>query len=274
MKYVVLGDGWIGNYLKNKLYGVMDPRKITSQEDAHNIISAWPEADVIINCIGKTGRPNIDWCEDHKEETTYSNVIIPFYLAEECRRAGKYWIHIGSGCVYDGYQKEWTEEDPPNFYDSFYSTTKAISQDILLGYKEVCVLRIRMPISEDMTDERNYVAKLLKYIKEEKQLFNMRNSMTYLPDLVDVIKVLAADKATGTFNVVNPGPMIAREVLKLYDSKITFDLRSYIEVSHNLKAGRSNCVLSSEKLIDCGIVLPRLDSRLINLWKCGKENGS
>ena len=24
---------------------------------------------VVINCAGKTGRPNIDWCEDHKLET-------------------------------------------------------------------------------------------------------------------------------------------------------------------------------------------------------------
>jgi dTDP-4-dehydrorhamnose reductase len=28
---------------------------------------------VVINCAGKTGRPNIDWCESHKIETLRSN---------------------------------------------------------------------------------------------------------------------------------------------------------------------------------------------------------
>jgi dTDP-4-dehydrorhamnose reductase len=29
--------------------------------------------DVVINAAGKTGKPNVDWCEDHKEETLRSN---------------------------------------------------------------------------------------------------------------------------------------------------------------------------------------------------------
>jgi len=29
----------------------------------------------IINAAGVTGRPNVDWCEDHKIETIRSNVI-------------------------------------------------------------------------------------------------------------------------------------------------------------------------------------------------------
>ena len=252
MKYIILGNGYIGNYLKDKLNAYMDPRRITSQKDADYIISDWSgpallEETIFINCIGKTGRPNIDWCEDHKQETTFSNVIVPFYIAEACKRLGRYWIHIGSGCIYDGYKKIWTEEDDPNFYGSYYSITKAISQDILKQYKEVCVLRIRMPIDKEMS-ERSYVYKLLKYIKEGKSLFDMENSMTYLPDLVNAIDMLAHKRITGTFNAVNSGPMKASEILKLYDPDLKFKIEDVKIIEKRLKAKRSNCILSSDKL--------------------------
>ena len=266
MRYVILGNGWIGGYLRDKLNADLDVTRISSQKDANFIISNWPESSVFINCIGKTGRPNIDWCEDHKDETTYSNVIVPFYIAEACKKLGRYWIHIGSGCIYNGYQKEWTEEDAPNFYGSYYSTTKAISQDILKQYLEVCILRIRMPIDEQMS-ERNYVSKLLKYIKEGKTLFDMPNSMTFLPDLVSAIEVLAHMKYTGTFNVVNPGPMKASEVLHLYDPDLQIYLEGYKEVRERLKADRSNCVLSTEKIVQHGVTLHPLEQRLKALWK-------
>ena len=42
--------------------------------------------DVVINCAGKTGRPNVDWCEDHKEETVRANVTGPLILLDECRK--------------------------------------------------------------------------------------------------------------------------------------------------------------------------------------------
>ncbi len=263
MKYVILGNGWIGNYLQDKLNGYiyMEPQKIRDQRDADYIIDDFAREDsVFINCIGKTGRPNIDWCEDHKQETIFSNILVPFYIAEACRRLGRYWIHIGSGCVYDGYEKIWTEEDAPNYYGSFYSVTKAISQDILKSYKEVCVLRIRMPIDKEMS-ERSYVFKLLKYIKESKSLFDMKNSMTYLPDLVAAIDVLAHKRITGIFNMVNPGPLLASEILKLYDPNLKFKIEEYQVVRNRLKAGRCNCILSSKKLLSY-VKIHTLESRI------------
>ena len=265
MRYIILGNGWIGNYLKERLNADMVTMKIRCQEDADKIIERWSDYCIFINCIGKTGKPNIDWCEDHKQETTFSNIMVPLYIANACRRLGRYWIHLGSGCIYDGYQKAWTEEDEPNFYGSYYSVTKAISQDLLKEYKEVCVLRIRMPIDMQL-HERNYVYKLLKYIKEGKSLFDMENSMTYLPDLVDIIYELAHKKVTGTFNAINPGSMKASKLLNLYDPDLEFLIESYEEVSSRLKAARSNCILSSEKLLKY-VKIPPLEDRLKELWK-------
>ena len=123
-----------------------------------------------------------------------------------------------------------------------------------------------MPIDKEM-NERSYVYKLLKYIKEGKSLFDMPNSMTYLPDLVKVIELLALRKTTGTFNAVNPDPMKASEILSLYDPKLEVRIEDYETVRSRLKAARSNCVLSSEKLDNHGIILHPLKYRLKELWK-------
>ncbi len=57
---------------------------------------------VVINCAGKTGRPNIDWCEDHKLETLRSNVTGALVVLETCLERGTYLVHLSSGCIYEG----------------------------------------------------------------------------------------------------------------------------------------------------------------------------
>lgn len=52
----------------------------------------------IINCAGKTGRPNVDWCEDHRVETVRSNVIGTLMLAELCHERGVHFTNMATGC--------------------------------------------------------------------------------------------------------------------------------------------------------------------------------
>lgn len=262
MKYRILGNGYIGSYLLKHLPDALVYRnRINSEQDIIDMVSDIEHDDVFINCIGRTGRPNIDWCEDHKSETAHANIMVPVWLADACQRTGRYWVHIGSGCIYDGYERVWSELDPPNFYGSIYSLTKAVSQSVLATYKDILILRIRMPIDEDM-NERCYISKLVRYIQEGKSLFNAKNSMTYLADMVHVIKTLVNIRATGTFNVVNPGALTAQEVLDIYDSSIKACIVPQEMVQVRLKARRSNCILSIDKLEMLGIRLPDLVTRI------------
>ncbi|MBI4129136.1 NAD-dependent epimerase/dehydratase family protein, partial [Candidatus Peregrinibacteria bacterium] len=109
--------------------------------------------DIVINAAGKTGRPNIDWCEDHKAETLRSNLIGPLVLLEECGKRNIYWVHLSSGCIYEGVGSAdslphggrvrergstsgFTESDPPNFFGSFYSRVKGWCDQILREFAE------------------------------------------------------------------------------------------------------------------------------------------
>ena len=56
---------------------------------------------------------------------------------------------------------KFTEDDKPNFFGSFYSHTKGMVEQMLKSYSNVCVLRVRMPISDDLSP-RNFLTKISK----------------------------------------------------------------------------------------------------------------
>lgn len=231
--------------------------------------------DVVINTAGKTGRPNIDWCEEHKIETLRSNVTGPLVLLEECSKRGIYWVHLSSGCIYEGGGHPphrggrkgggsdcgFTEEDPPNFFGSFYSKTKLWSEQILKDFPNILILRLRMPF-DSMPSDRNLIIKLCKY----KRVLDVQNSLTYIPDLLDTAKTLIEKRAIGIYNMVNPGTMSPFDIMNLYKKIVQpeheFERLTLADLPEVARTGRSNCVLSNGKLEQEGIALPDVHQRM------------
>lgn len=271
MKYVILGNGYVGNYLAKTLpNATLYPQKLTETYQIKELMLKYFPSHTLINCAGKTGKPNVDWCERNKEATFDGNVNLPLMIAEACKEIKQPWVHIGSGCIYNGYDKEFTEEDEPNFDGSYYARTKAWSQDLLKGYDEVLILRIRMPI-DDKLSERNYITKIVSYARQGRTLYDLPNSMTILSDLAGAIQHLTEQGSTGTYNVVNKGGMTISEILRLYrqyvDPLLEYKITSYEEVRSNLVADRSNCILSCQKLQDDGFEMPLLEGRIVDIMK-------
>ena len=265
VKFLIVGNGFIGQYLEANLPDSMHYKaKLRSKQDIEDLVEDFQSA-TIVNCAGKTGRPNIDWCEDHKEETFKANVLLPTMIAEVCHEKKIHWIHIGSGCIYNGYDKRWMEDDAPNFYGSFYSRTKIWSQEILEYYGNAAILRIRMPI-DDKFHERNYIRKIVQYAKAGNKLFSLPNSMTYLEDLKRFIEHTREHGLTGTWNIVNNGKITAEEVLEIYKAQIEptfkYKISTYAETSETFKAPRSNCVMSNDKLMTVDFKMPEIKTRI------------
>ncbi len=215
--------------------------------------------DIVLNCAGKTGRPNVDWCETHKEETLRANVTGPLILLEECLARKIYLVHMSSGCIYTGDNggRGFTEEDRPNFFGSFYARTKAWSDQVMLDFP-VLNLRLRMPFDGSRSD-RSLIMKLVKY----KKVLDEKNSLTYLPDFLDVAKTLISKRKTGTYNVVNDDIISPFRIMELYreivDPRHQFERLTLDHLGDVVKADRSNCKLSTEKLNKEGITLPPVE---------------
>jgi 3,5-epimerase/4-reductase len=211
---------------------------------------------VVINCAGKTGRPNIDWCEDHKRETLRSNVTGALVVLEACLERAIYLVHLSSGCIYQGDNggAGFREDDAPNFAGSFYSRTKA-SIDQMLREFPVLSLRLRMPFDGSLSG-RNLIVKLRKY----PRVLTAANSMTNLDDFVATAEQLIARRATGIYNVVNEGAISPFEIMTRYREMVdpghAFEPLALEDLGEVARAGRSNCLLSTAKLRGEGLELP------------------
>ncbi|MDD4627826.1 MAG: sugar nucleotide-binding protein [Candidatus Peribacteraceae bacterium] len=225
--------------------------------DAPAVIRTLDEVkpDIVINAAGKTGKPNVDWCEDHKIETIRSNVTGPLVLLEECGKRNLYWVHLSSGCVYSGDNggRGFTEDDPPNFYGSFYSRTKAWSEALLREFP-VLILRLRMPF-----DKAPHARNLIMKLKDYSRILDAENAITYLPDFLKAAEQLIAKRRTGIYNMVNAGAISPYRIMELYreivDPAHTFERLSLKDLSGVTKAGRSSCIISPAKLMKEGIAV-------------------
>ena len=91
----------------------------------------------VLNAAGVTGRPNVDWCEDNKQETIRANVVGVLNVADLCAARGIHHLLYATGCIFEYDEKHviggqgFTEEDAANFHASFYSHTKAMVEELL-----------------------------------------------------------------------------------------------------------------------------------------------
>lgn len=272
MNILILGRGYIGNALFSRLsivgeYNVDWKSKAEIQYDDKRCLSNYIKDayDIIINASGYTGRPNVDACEDNRDDTWYYNVTIPGIIADTCMEHNIKLIHVSSGCIYDGYDKPYTEQDEPNFgikqpNSSWYSKTKHASELRLAG-TGAHIMRIRMPFCST-TSGRNIMIKLLNY----DYIINQKNSVTNVEDFANFIKSFISTptelySSGGIYNVVNPQPVSTAIIINaLREHGIENPKWEYIELKElydmHTTTSRSNCVLSDSKISGIGLELP------------------
>ncbi len=272
MKILIFGKGYIANRCKESWgdEAVISEKKVFSVEDALAEIQ-YHAPDVVFNAAGVTGKPNVDWCEDHPRESMLGNTLMPIALAEACQREGKYLLHLGSGCIYYGdslhADKAWRESDFGN-PSATYSRHKWAADLALSTLPNVGIARIRMPI-DSIPSPRNLIDKLAMYPK----IIDVENSVTIVDDMIEVLYQLLSKKASGVFHVVNPGYMKHRQLIDLYKTYVDPEhTNEWITEDELVTVGlatkkRSNNFLHSERLQQIGITIRPIDVALEDTMK-------
>jgi nucleoside-diphosphate-sugar epimerase len=277
--FLVFGakTGWIGQQIQHML--IKQGHKVlvahSRLENRNDVIAELDQVkpDCIINAAGVTGRPNVDWCEDHKQETLRANMIGTLNLWDCAFNKNIHVINLGTGCVYEYDQQHpinsgigFTEEEAPNFKGSFYSYTKGMIDRLVVNYPNVLNLRIRMPLADDL-HPRNFITKIINY----KKVVNIPNSMTILYDLLPLIPEMAERRLTGNLNFTNPGVISHNEILQLYkeyiDPQFTWVNFTLEEQAQILKAGRSNNELDTTRLLAEFPQVPHIKQSIIKLFE-------
>tara|TARA_R100000963_G_C4616519_1_gene85299 strand:- start:22 stop:879 length:858 start_codon:yes stop_codon:yes gene_type:complete len=280
-KIIILGNGYVGSNLYDRLqfqegYDVnIERRKLLNYTDIKKLEQYIDQEkpDYVVNCSGFTGRPNVDEGELKQELCFELNTFAPLRISNLCKLKDINYIHISSGCIYTGYDKQYTEEDEPNFglFNEESSTYSKSKHAFELGCDWGLVLRVRMPFC-DRLHERSFITKIYKY----DNLIDMVNSKTSIPQLLDFIEYFidkgyeAKDKEL--LNFVNPGALSTKKVTERMEHfEITNPNWEWVHFCDlETLANRSNCILSCKKLEEqYGFVMwseeVALDSALTNI---------
>jgi 3,5-epimerase/4-reductase len=263
MKIIIFGyKGWIGKQIIESLESLESLKAeneiITSDIRVDNyrevedfIIAIKP--DRIICVIGRTYGNNINSIDYLEQKGNLrininDNLYSPLNLALITNKYNIHLTYMGTGCIFNGYDKEYSEDDNPNFFGSSYSIVKGFTDKIIKNFDNVLNVRIRMPITDDINCNRNFINKIINY----KKICSMRNSMTVLPELLPLLVDMIIKKEIGTINLVNPEYISHNEILKLYkeilNPEFKWDNMTIEEQNKLLLSERSNNILNTEKL--------------------------
>jgi dTDP-4-dehydrorhamnose reductase len=245
--------------------------------------------EFIINAAGHTGKPNVDACEEAREDTLYANAILPQTVAKVCMMTNTVWGHVSSGCIYSGAKmvenertiiernhnspelrrllvenpekiSGFTEWDEPNFSFrhapcNFYSGTKALAEEAIHGVGQSYIWRIGMPFNEQ-DESRNFLWRIQNYPK----VYDGVNSLSHTDDFVRASLDLWARQAPfGIYNVTNPGAVTTRQVVEMIQRILKparhFEFWKDDKEFYRFgaKSPRSNCVLDVSKLLATGV---------------------
>lgn len=246
--------------------------------------------DFVINAAGFTGKPNVDACENQRGETVAGNVTLAQTVATACEVAGIKLGFVSSGCIYTGVKVRqecgswavedrlteplvsellaqrservagFAEGDEPNFCFahnncSFYSGTKALAEEVMAGFPDFYVWRLRIPFDE-FDGNRNYLSKVQRYAK----VYQNWNSVSHRRDFAAACLDTWLQKVPGgVYNVVNPGYVSTREVVEKIREKLKLGWSPAFWQSDDefyrfgAVTPRSNCILDTSKILKAGI---------------------
>ncbi len=264
---LILGKGFIGERLQKELNCKIDGSMINCFSGAEKLVKKY-SPKIIINCVGITGRRNVDDCELEKDATILANSFVPIILAEICLRNNVKLVHISSGCIFNyDYEKDKPikENSQDYFFKLFYSRSKIYAErplEALARDYNILITRIRIPLL-NAKDPKNVLDKLIKYGK----VIDIANSVTYIPDFIRAVKHLIKIDARGVYNVVNKGGLRYPDLMRIYQKYVpSYEFK--VIPAKSLGLVRTNLILSTAKLEKSGFKVRNINSIL---EECVKE---
>ncbi|KAK1322728.1 putative rhamnose biosynthetic enzyme 1 [Acorus calamus] len=206
------GDGWIGGVLGR----LCEERRIEYEygegrlEDRRAVLEDLRRVRPthVFNAVGVGERWNVEWCESRRVEAIRADVVGMLNLVDVCKEKGVAVVNFAMTAI------EFEEEDASDFVRSFYSKTKAMVEELLKNYDNVCNLRVGTPISSDLNNPYNVIAKIIT--RKDKVVKSMRSRMTVLDEMLPMSIEMARRNMTGTWNFTNPGSVSHNEILQMW----------------------------------------------------------
>lgn len=264
---LVIGRGFVGSKVVRELpHAVSYDVDIADRKAVRGVFEC-VRPKFLINCAGKAGSPNIDWCERNKEATWRSNVEGVRILAELCAEFDCFLVQLSSGCLFRGAALSscgWRENDQ-TFAPNFYLRTKLEAERIVLGFP-FSIIRIRLPVDSE-PHPRNTLTKICSFDFVTRGC----NSITVLDDLVYTIRMVLKERTHGIIHCVSPDAVSPSHMRRLMISA-GLASRNFKEIDTPeleelklVRVARSDAILATKRLNSLGIRLDPTDRSLANV---------
>ena len=249
---LIIGTGKTSAIIQNENDIVLSRRDcdITNWVKLSRIIKEI-KPDIVINCAAKT---NLEHCEENKLVAYATNTQGVMNILHICADLKAQFVHISSGCLFDGNQEVVTEESTPT-PGVWYTHTKLWADQYIesYGYDNYLILRPRQMISA-VAHPTNMLTKFANY--DEIYAHAEPNSVTAVEDFKLMLEHLIGCEAHGIFNCCNEGTLTPYEIAQGVKKYINPDLivrPATYEYTLALQPNRRvNTILSTEKLKNTG----------------------
>lgn len=184
MRAIILGDGLLGGYLRDKSQWDSISRKKDgidfSNLDSYS--SRLEKYDTVVNCIANTNTYSKD--KNSHWRVNYEGVAS---LVDFCNNKGKKIIHISTDYLYSFSEEDATENDVPVHSRNWYGYTKLLGEGyVLLRSKNYLIIRA--------TQKK-------KPFPFRKAYINQIGNFDYVDTIGDLIISLIEKDAVGIYNV-------------------------------------------------------------------------
>jgi dTDP-4-dehydrorhamnose reductase len=192
------GECRIASLPANVAYSNCD---ISSEESVNQIFKVFGPTTV----LHTAAMTNVDECELHPEACHLQNVTASRHIIRACEESGSHLIHLSTDFIFDGEAGPYSEEDVPNPI-SIYGHSKLEAEELVLKascpwsiVRTVLVYGIAPGLSR--SNIILWVKASLEQGKEIQVVDDQFRTPTLAEDLASGCLLIAAQKATGIFNI-------------------------------------------------------------------------
>lgn len=228
LNYFSKGHETYGSFYSNPIKGMI-PLDITDKKTVKEaIISLRPE--VILH---PAANPNVEYCEEHPEETRNVNVEGSKNLMDAAKEIGAKFVFFSSDYIFDGTEGPYSEGDPPNPINEYGRQKLAVENLIKCTLEDFMIVRSTIVYGWERHG-KNFAMRLIRNLRQGTPMkvpCDQIGSPTYADNMAQVVKELIESDKAGVYNVAG-SDLVSRYIFaKKIAEVFELDMRLLIPVT-------------------------------------------
>ncbi|HQZ78829.1 MAG: SDR family oxidoreductase [Chitinophagaceae bacterium] len=231
-----------GTYLSFPVEGLVYFNSVNLAEERNvNIKELNPE--IIIHCGALT---NVDYCEQHPEESYEKTVVSVKNVATIAKQIGARIIYLSTDYVFDGLAGPYTENDDVNPLNEYGRHKLAAEQMVLTYSEENLIVRVTNVYGDEIRN-KNFISRIIEVIKQGDKLnlslpFDQFATPVNAFDIARVIHQLLVNKSKGLYHIGSTDYLnrvhLFKKVLEYFPGYKGYELQEISTIALNQPALR------------------------------------